>query len=40
MNYMGIGEWIMYFLCMMFVLPWLLGALLIVRDLKRKWKKK
>lgn len=37
MSYMGIGEWLMLFICMLLVLPWLLGGLLVLMDLKEKF---
>lgn len=40
MSYMGIMEWVMLFICMLLVLPWLLGALLVINDLKQKWEQK
>lgn len=40
MMYPTLADWLMLFLCALFVLPWLLGALLVLKDLRRKWEKK
>lgn len=33
-------DWIMLTLCALLVLPWLLGGLLVIKDLKRKLKRR
>lgn len=36
MSYMGWREWLMLGICALLVLPWLLGALLVINDLKQR----
>lgn len=38
MSYMLIVDWIMLFVCMTLVLPWLIGGLLVIKDMKERLK--
>jgi hypothetical protein len=40
MSYMGWREWLMLFFCMCLVLPWLIGGLLVIKDLRERYKRK
>lgn len=37
MSYMGWHEWMMFVICMILVLPWLLGGLLVIKDMKARY---
>jgi hypothetical protein len=39
MMYPTWADWLMLFLCAIFVLPWLLGGLLVIQDIKRRRKR-
>ena len=38
MMYPMIADWLMLFLCAILVLPWLIGALLVINDFKQRRK--
>ena len=37
MMYPTLVDWLMLFLCALMVLPWLLGGLLVLKDLKERY---
>lgn len=37
MMYPTLMDWLMLFLCAIFVLPWLLGGLLVIKDMKARY---
>ena len=39
MMYPTLGDWLMLLLCALLALPWLLGGLLVIQDIKRKAKR-
>ena len=37
MIYPMFADWLMLFLCALLVLPWLLGGLLVIKDMKERY---